>query len=80
MHLDHRLPFSVEHLKKILPISVAEEFHEKQWEFVAPTFSRNTLPRCLEEDVVLPIVQEILIGHGGFGTVYRTLLHPGIFS
>lgn len=77
MHLDHRLPFSAEHLKKILPISVAEEFHEKQWEFVAPTFSRNTLPRCLEEDVVLPIVQETLIGHGGFGTVYRTLLHPG---
>lgn len=74
-HLDHKLPFSKEDLRKLLPAPVAKEFHEQQWEFIAPVFSRSTLPRYLEGDTILPFLQEEIVGQGGFGVIYKVVLH-----
>ena len=74
-HLDHKLPLSKEDLGKLLLAPVAEEFHEQQWEFIAPMFSRSTLPRYLDHDIILPFLQEEIVGQGGFGVIYKVLLH-----
>ena len=75
LHLDHKLPFSMEDLGRMFSYSVAVEFHEQQWEFIAPIFSRNTFPRYLEDDIILPILQEDMVGWGGFGVIHKILLH-----
>lgn len=74
--LDVKLPFSEDTLKSIIPDEIVSDFYEKQWEFVAPIFSRNVVHRSLHEDIRLPFVQNKKIGEGGFGVVYEIELHP----
>ncbi|OTB07425.1 hypothetical protein M426DRAFT_20126 [Hypoxylon sp. CI-4A] len=73
---DAKLPFSrdllVGYVK--LPEEVADDIQEKQWEFIAPIFTRGTLHRQFDNDIILPFVQESEIGGGAFGDVYETTL------
>lgn len=77
---DRRLPFDSEFLKNEILIDYtqenAQEFYEKQWEFIAPEFFRGTLTRSLNKNVVLPFITNKEIDEGGFGTVYEIALHP----
>lgn len=74
-HSDHKIPFSLENLIRVLPTTVAREFFEKQWEFVAPVFSKNILHRRLERQTILPFLDEEPLDQGGFGLVNRITIH-----
>jgi hypothetical protein len=75
--LDHQLPFTRSRLKEIFEDDyVGGLFHEKQWEFTAPTFSGEVTPRNLERWTVLPYLSEIHLTSGGFGSVYKVKIHP----
>ena len=78
-HADHRLPLNLSSLEYILqpPSSnvVAREFFDKQWEFIAPVFSRNTLARRLDRYTVLPFLIEEVLDSGGFGVVHKVTIH-----
>ncbi|KAI1497171.1 kinase-like protein [Biscogniauxia marginata] len=75
---DAMLPFRKELLigDIQLPEADANDFQERQWEFIAPTFTRGTLHRRFEEYIILPFTQEVRIGGGAFGVVYETTLDP----
>lgn len=69
--LDHKLPFPLRKLQELLPsASLGQEFYEKQWEFAAPVFTKRLLPRVLEDDIILPFVEDKEVGEGGFGVVH----------
>jgi hypothetical protein len=72
---DLRLPFPIYTLESIIP-TIAADFHDMQWELVAPIFSRNVVHRFLDERVRLPFLRDNEIGEGGFGTVFEVRLHP----
>jgi len=73
--LDERLPFSKETLSSMIP-NIADDFYERQWEFVAPILHRNVVHRLLPDKVRLPFIHNQMIGEGGFGFVYEIQLHP----
>lgn len=68
--LDHRLPFDIGTLRRILPNTRAEKFHKVQWEFSTPYLSTTGIPRCLEPQIVLPFIKNQRLVEGGFGVVY----------
>lgn len=75
-NLDHRLPYSLDQLRKILPQDDAVDcFYERQWEFTAPIFSGKLISRYLDDQTILPFIHCKKIGHGGFGIVYELTLH-----
>jgi len=75
--LDAKLPFPAQELWDILGRTpIAEEFLEIQWELAIPTFSRRSIPRVLQYDTVLPILEDEITGRGGFGEIHRTRFHP----
>ena len=74
--LDHKIPFRYETLETILPKDNVADFFETQWEFTAPVFARRVLPRLLEEDTVMPFLDDVIVGEGGFGVVHEIKLHP----
>lgn len=69
--LDHKLPFGLQTLEKMMKPIDATRFHEKQWEITAPVFRSFVLRRHLADDTILPFRSEVKIGQGGFGDVYR---------
>ncbi|KAF2659852.1 kinase-like protein [Lophiostoma macrostomum CBS 122681] len=73
--IDHRLPFSSSDLKQLIP-NIWDDFYEKQWEFSAPVFLRDTEHRFLDDFTILPFVRDQKIAAGGFGEVFRIRLHP----
>ena len=73
--IDDKLPFSLSQLQEIMRHD-ADEFYEKQWEFIAPVFSRMRAHRLLDDDTILPFTNSTLLGVGGFGRVYETIIHP----
>jgi hypothetical protein len=75
--LDHKLPFSLGKLQKLLASAIfGQEFYEKQWEFAAPVFSKRLLPRVLQDDIILPFVEDKEGGEGGFGVVHIIKVEP----
>ena len=73
--IDHKLPFQREVLEQILLPVAAKKFFERQWEFTAPTFSKRVFPRSLTEDTILPILEDKIIGMGGFGEAHEISIH-----
>lgn len=47
----------------------------QQWTFQAPVFSERSDVLYLNENFILPIIYEDLIGQGMYGTVYETKFH-----
>jgi hypothetical protein len=77
-HSDHKLPFKKETLESIFSDpAMATDFYEKQWEFCAPLLVRGVQHRALDIFTCLPFVEDIKIGEGGFGEVFRITLHEG---
>ena len=69
--IDHHLPFELTKLQELLGLMVAQDFHDKQWEFTAPSFSGSVFTRILPRDFVLPFLSDEDLGEGSFGTVHR---------
>lgn len=69
--IDHHLPFELTKLEELLDPMVAQDFHDKQWEFTAPSFSGSVFTRILPDDFVLPFLSDKELGEGSFGTVHR---------
>jgi hypothetical protein len=69
--LDVKLPFAKETLNFIIPEDTARDFYEKQWEFVAPIFSRKVVHRLFHDEIRLPFAKNKKIGEGGFGIIYE---------
>lgn len=72
---DTKLPFKLDALRSELKMSDPEQFEERQWEFLTPTFVRGTLNRCFRDRIILPFVIKEEVAKGAFGTVYRLKLH-----
>ncbi|KAI1423176.1 kinase-like protein [Xylaria sp. FL1777] len=73
---DAKLPLKAETLVEEihLPKEVANDFAEKQWELIVPTFRRSTLNRRFGANVVLPFTQDKRIRKGAFSTVYEVVI------
>lgn len=69
--VDHHLPFELTKLEELLHGMVAQDFHDKQWEFTAPSFSGSVFTRILPDDFVLPFLSDEELGEGSFGAVHR---------
>ncbi|MCJ1251373.1 hypothetical protein MMC30_008606 [Trapelia coarctata] len=68
--LDHKLPFSIQYLQSILPNLQAELFYDQQWLFCAPYFSDSRIPRCFQDQTILPYQKNVRLTSGGFGVVF----------
>lgn len=70
---DDRLPLEPWNLKdlKDYDSTWALHFYNKQWEVLAPYFSRGTISRSIDSKIALPFVEDKRIGGGGFGEVYE---------
>ena len=69
--VDHHLPFELTRLEELLERVVAQDFHDKQWEFTASSFSGSVFTRVLLDDFVLPFFSDEELGEGSFGAVHR---------
>ena len=69
--IDHRLPFELIKLKELLDGTIAQDFHDKQWEFTAPSFSGSVFKRVLPDDIVLPFLSDKYLDEGSFGAIHR---------
>jgi hypothetical protein len=79
--LDQRLPLSLEKLLTLLgDANAAAGFYNQQWPFIAPVFSRSSLPRVLNKKTILPFINQSCIGEGGFGQVYKVTIDPSHHS
>jgi hypothetical protein len=73
---DCLLPFNVQGLRNFEDEdrTFAVEFHSRQWELLAPCFSRGTICRQVDERCPLPFCKEKMVGDGAFGTVHEISL------
>lgn len=74
--LDSKLPYgSKADVEKFLLKSDAEDFFERQWEFVSPIFRHKACHRSLHGRTILPFLETKILGGGSFGTIYLETLH-----
>ena len=74
--LDSNLPYAHSALELIMSRTRAWKFHEIQWEFIAPVFKRGMPHYTLSDDVILPFVDEQIVGVGPFSTARALTIHP----
>jgi hypothetical protein len=70
---DDRLPLEPWNLRGLKDYSItwALHFYDRQWEVLAPCFSRGTVSRSIDSNIALPFVEDKRIGGGSFGDVYE---------
>ena len=74
--IDNLLPLRTNALRNTLNDEiVVTQFYEKQWEFCAPVFFREIMPRALEVPTILPYLSDISIASGSYGTIYKINIH-----
>lgn len=74
--IDNLLPLHTNALRNTLDDEiVVTQFYEKQWEFCAPVFSREIMPRALEVPTVLPYLSDTLLASGASGIVHKITIH-----
>ncbi|KAI9775065.1 MAG: hypothetical protein M1839_001457 [Geoglossum umbratile] len=77
--LDHKLPLSEETLRSIIPSSAEvstfySKFCRRQWQYLVPAMHHSNIYRVLDRETILPYVESIKIGEGGYGIVHETTL------
>lgn len=72
--LDSKLPFPLSILES-MEFDGAQDFYERQWEFVSPIFSDLATHRVLDNNIRLPIMESKYLGEGGFGRVFKIVIH-----
>ena len=74
--IDNLLPLHTIALRNTLDDEiVVTQFYEKQWEFCAPVFSREIMPRALEVPTVLPYLSDSPLASGAYGIVRKIIIH-----
>ena len=74
--IDNLLPLHTNALENILDDKiVVDQFYEKQWEFCAPVFSREIVPRALDVPTVLPYLSDTPLASGAYGVVHKITIH-----
>ena len=78
--LDSMLPCPSGTLEKLFHDSpkkdTAMKFFHQQWSLATPHFSHASVPRHLDDDIILPIMGKVFINKGSFGEVWRVKIHP----
>ncbi len=74
--LDSQLPFAKKTLKSIIP-DAADEFFEKQWEFVPTFFSQRLSHRYLPKNAIFPFIKCEPLGSGAFGETEAVTIAAG---
>lgn len=77
--IDQKMPFSIGSLNDV-DRTIAPDFFRVQWEFCTPTFPPAVLHRVLDNNIILPFLDEVKIAEGSFGVVYEVILHPSCQS
>ena len=74
--VDNLLPLHMNALRNTLDDKVAAaQFYEKQWEFCAPFFPKEIMPRALEVPTILPYLSDSPLASGGYGIVHVISIH-----
>ncbi len=74
--LDQQLPFDQDEIqRKVVQGSIASDFYDQQWQFLAPVFSKRLLPHELVIRTPLPITERVKIGSGSFEEAYKIRIH-----
>lgn len=74
--IDSLLPLHAKALLDTLDDEVVvDQFYEKQWEFCAPVFSKEIMPRALEIPTVLPYLSDAPLASGAYGNVHKITTH-----
>lgn len=73
---DSRVPYSDEQGLYFLPKIVSRRFLERQWEFDPVILEKGNIHLEIRENTVLPFLEDVKIAKGGFGTLYRVVIHP----
>jgi hypothetical protein len=72
---DDRIPYAEESLY-FLPKAKARQFVQRQWEFIPVILAKGEIHRKIQDDEILPFLDDECSGKGGFGTVYKVKLCP----
>jgi hypothetical protein len=72
---DQKMPFNIESLN-IVDKVIALDFFRQQWNLCAPSFPDAVSHRVLDNNIILPFLEEVKFGEGSFGVLYEVVLHP----
>ena len=72
--LDLRLPLDESLLRSLIPEAWIN-FKTLQWEYLAYRFRKGQYRIKLQEELILPYVEQEPLGKGGFSTVSKVLIH-----
>ena len=73
--LDRQLPVDEKNLGDVLSFEGAREFTRRQWEYLAYNFRKGLYRRKIRSEIILPYIEEKVIGGGSYSTVYEVLVH-----
>ena len=75
-NLDSKLPYEYSALQPIMSRMIARDFRRIQWEFIAPVFKRGMPHYILSDEVILPFMDEQIVGVGSSSTAHALTIHP----
>ncbi|KAF2122527.1 kinase-like domain-containing protein [Lophiotrema nucula] len=74
--LDRALPVKEENLDNVLEVDEAQRFARLQWDYLAYSITKGTYQRKLAPERILPYLEQVGLGGGGYSSVYKVLIHP----
>ena len=72
--LDSSLPLEEPRLRSLIP-KAWTNFKGLQWEYLAYRFRKGQYRIKLQQELILPYIEQVLIGKGGFSTVSKVRIH-----
>jgi hypothetical protein len=76
---DDRIPYAEESLQFLSKVE-ARRFVERQWEFIPVVLTTRPIHRQIQDEEILPFLEEERVGEGGFGTVFKVKLYQSCQS
>lgn len=74
--LDEKLPIEETRLDEVLSSAEAKGFVFHQWEYLAYDIPRPPYQRRIRPEILLPYLEEKIVGGGGFSDVFEVSIHP----
>jgi hypothetical protein len=71
---DNRIPYAEESLDFLSKVE-ARQFVQRQWEFIPVVLTAHAVHRKIQDEEILPFLEEECVGEGGFGTVFKVKLY-----
>lgn len=73
--LDLSLPLTEARLLEVIPDD-AESFVKRQWDYLPYEFRKGQYQRRVQDERILPYMEQTKIGGGGYSSVSKVLIHP----